>query len=55
MSPKNADPRVIRTKSLIVQALVKLTESTPYKKIKIQDITQTAEIARQTFYLHYKS
>ena len=55
MSLKNEDPRVIRTKALIIQALVKLTEETPYKKIKIQDITQTAELARQTFYLHYKS
>jgi AcrR family transcriptional regulator len=55
MSLKSKDPRVIRTKSLIIQALVKLTDETPYKKIKIQDITQAAEIARQTFYLHYKS
>lgn len=55
MSLKNEDPRVVRTKSLIIQALVELTNETPYKKIKIQDITQTASIARQTFYLHYKS
>jgi AcrR family transcriptional regulator len=55
MSLKNEDPRVVRTKSLIIQALVELTSETPYKKIKIQDITQTASIARQTFYLHYKS
>ncbi|NRA23564.1 MAG: TetR/AcrR family transcriptional regulator [Oleispira sp.] len=55
MSLNKKDPRVIRTKSLIIQALVKLTDETPYKKIKIQDITQAAEIARQTFYLHYKS
>jgi AcrR family transcriptional regulator len=55
MSLKNQDPRVVRTKALIIQALVKLTEETPYKKIKIQDITQTAQLARQTFYLHYKS
>lgn len=55
MSLKNQDPRVIRTKALIIQSLVKLTEETPYKKIKIQDITQDAKLARQTFYLHYKS
>jgi AcrR family transcriptional regulator len=55
MSPTNEDPRVIRTKSLIIHALVQLTEETPYKKIKIQDITNAANIARQTFYLHYKS
>ena len=55
MSHKNEDPRVIRTKALIIKSLVKLTSETPYKKIKIQDITQNAEIARQTFYLHYKS
>jgi AcrR family transcriptional regulator len=55
MSLKNQDPRVVRTKALIIQALVKLTEETPYKKIKIQDITKNAKLARQTFYLHYKS
>lgn len=55
MSHKNEDPRVIRTKALIIKSLVKLTSETPYKKIKIQDITQNAEIARQTFYLHFKS
>lgn len=55
MSSKSVDPRVIRTKALIIQALVTLTKDTPYKKIKIQDITQHADLARQTFYLHYKS
>ena len=55
MSLKSEDPRVVRTKALIIQALVNLTEETPYKKIKIQDITQSANLARQTFYLHYKS
>jgi AcrR family transcriptional regulator len=55
MSLKKEDPRVVRTKALIIQALVKLTKDTPYKKIKIQDITQDAKLARQTFYLHYKS
>ncbi len=55
MSLKSEDPRVVRTKAFIIQALVNLTEETPYKKIKIQDITQSANLARQTFYLHYKS
>ena len=55
MTIKKADPRVTRTKAMIIKSLVTLTQSTPYKKIKIQDITQHAEIARQTFYLHYKS
>lgn len=55
MSHSNEDPRIVRTKALIIQSLVRLTQDTPYKKIKIQDITQNAQIARQTFYLHYKS
>ena len=55
MSLKSEDPRIIRTKALIIQSLVKLTKETPYKKIKIQDITKDAALARQTFYLHYKS
>ena len=55
MSQKEEDPRVKRTKSLIISALVKLMSESPYKKIKIQDITAEAELARQTFYLHYNS
>lgn len=55
MTIKKIDPRVTRTKAMIIKSLVALTQNTPYKKIKIQDITQHAEIARQTFYLHYKS
>lgn len=52
---RKEDPRVVRTKSMIVDSLVHLTKSTPYKKIKIQDITAHASLARQTFYLHYNS
>lgn len=55
MPLKKEDPRVIRTKAMIIESLVILTDVTPYQKIKIQDITQHASIARQTFYLHYKS
>lgn len=47
------DPRVLRTKALIIESLVNLMKTTAYKKIKIQDITSDASIARQTFYLHY--
>lgn len=55
MSNKDNDPRVIRTKALIVDALVSLMQDTPYKKVKIQDIAKHANLARQTFYLHYQS
>ena len=55
MSPKAEDPRVIRTKSLIAAALIERMREQPYDKIRVQDITKTAEIARQTFYLHYQT
>ena len=55
MSNKDEDPRVIRTKALIVDALVSLMQENPYKKVKIQDIAKRAKLARQTFYLHYQT
>ena len=55
MSNKDDDPRVVRTKTLIVESLVELMKDSPYKKVKIQDITANAQLARQTFYLHYRS
>lgn len=57
MSHKNKedDPRVVRSKALIIKSLVFLMTTTAYKKIKIQEIAGHAELARQTFYLHYQS
>ena len=49
-----SDPRIERTRRQIVDALLHQMEHKPYQKIKISDITDQADIARQTFYLHFK-
>lgn len=51
---EKSDPRIERTRRQIVDALLSLMEQQSYQKIKISDITNRADIARQTFYLHFK-
>lgn len=47
------DPRVMRTRQLLRDALVELMEERGYEKITVQDITERATLNRATFYLHY--
>lgn len=49
------DPRVIRTKRMIREALVEIMEEKGSQKITITDITERAGLARPTFYLHYNN
>ncbi|MGE7110087.1 TetR/AcrR family transcriptional regulator [Lysinibacillus sp. NPDC047702] len=48
------DPRVIRTRQLLRDALVELIDERGYDKITVQDITERATLNRATFYLHYR-
>lgn len=48
------DPRVIRTRQLLRDALVSLIPERGYDAISIQDIADRATINRTTFYLHYR-
>lgn len=52
---ENADPRVIRSKTAIQDALLSLIAEKEYNKITVTDITKRAGLARPTFYLHYKT
>jgi len=49
------DPRVIRTKRMIREALKELMEEKGDGRVTISDITERAGLARPTFYLHYES
>lgn len=49
-----SDLRVRRTQKAIKHALLKLIEEDGFEKITVKDITDTAEISRNTFYLHYE-
>lgn len=48
------DPRVIRTRALLQDAIMELIAERGYEPITIQDITDRATLNRATFYLHYR-
>ncbi|QQZ08372.1 TetR/AcrR family transcriptional regulator [Heyndrickxia vini] len=48
------DPRVVRTRQMLRDALVELIRERGYEKITVQDITRRATLNRATFYLHYR-
>ncbi len=54
MSKNKLDPRIIRTRKLLREALIALVAEQGYDKIMIQDIAERATLNRATFYLHYK-
>lgn len=49
------DRRVRKTRKLIQDALFALMKEMPYRKIRISQITERADISRSTFYLHYET
>jgi AcrR family transcriptional regulator len=51
---KKTDLRVIRTKKVIKEALLKLIQEKGFSTLTIQDIADEAIINRATFYLHYQ-
>lgn len=50
---KRIDPRVIRTRRLLRDALLSLSTEKEFDSITVQDITDRATLNRATFYLHY--
>lgn len=51
---KQLDRRVRRTRIRLRDALIQLILEKGYDNITIQEITDTADLSRATFYLHYK-
>lgn len=51
---RKPDRRVQRTRTLLRDALMALIIERGYETITVQDITDKADVARATFYLHYK-
>jgi len=47
------DPRVKRTRSLILRAFEELLAEKGFETISVQDVTAKAEINRATFYAHF--
>lgn len=48
------DPRIIRTRKSVVDALLALMSERELEKITVKDITKKAEVNRATFYHHFK-
>ena len=54
MAQLKSDPRVIRTRKLIMDSFIKLSEEKEFKDITVKDITTEAMINRATFYYHFE-
>ncbi len=55
MYRKNDDPRVVRSREWIHEALLQLIEHTKLEEITIQSLVQKAGVSRSTFYRNYDS
>jgi AcrR family transcriptional regulator len=51
---KKLDPRVVRTRQMLRNALIELIGEKGYDSISVQEITKRATLNRATFYLHYR-
>lgn len=51
---EKTDLRIIKTKKILFDSLLKLMKNKNFEKIKISDICEEALINRSTFYAHYE-
>lgn len=54
MTDTKTDPRIIRTRRLIMDSFIELSSKKEFKDITIKDITTEAMINRATFYYHFE-
>ena len=52
--PKKLDPRIKRTRQLLVTALMELMQEKSFHAITVQDIAERATVNRVTFYAHFE-
>ncbi len=50
---EKTDLRIIKTKKLLYNSLMKLIKDKPFEEIKVADICNDALVNRSTFYAHY--
>ena len=53
VTEEKIDPRVLRTRKLLVEAFLSLMAEKPFDEITVQDITTQATVNRATFYAHF--
>ena len=46
--------QALRTRRLLQEAIVALVQERDYTSLRIEDITERADVGRATFYMHYK-
>ena len=54
MTQSKTDPRVLRTRKLIMDSFIELSGKKEFKDITVKDITTEAMINRATFYYHFQ-
>ncbi|SOC38645.1 TetR/AcrR family transcriptional regulator [Ureibacillus acetophenoni] len=54
MDQVKTDPRIIRTRKLIMDTFIDLSSKKEFKDITVKDITTEAMINRATFYYHFE-
>src|SRR6201985_2358522 len=50
---ENTDPRILRSRRMLMEALLRLLNRKEFEDISIQEIADEATLNRATFYLHY--
>jgi AcrR family transcriptional regulator len=50
---ESTDPRVLRSRQMLIKALLKLLARKDFEDISVQEIADEATLNRATFYLHY--
>src|SRR5258707_6914125 len=50
---ENTDPRVLRSRQMLMESLLRLLARKEFDDISIQEIADEATLNRATFYLHY--
>lgn len=53
MESKSIDPRIVRTKQLLVDDFLKISREKKLSQITVKDITDIATLNRATFYAHF--
>ncbi|MDN7242197.1 TetR/AcrR family transcriptional regulator [Planococcus sp. N028] len=54
MEEMKVDPRIIRTRNLLMDAFMKIIKKKEFKDITINDIAEEATVNRATFYSHFQ-
>src|SRR4051812_14221763 len=47
------DPRILRSRSMLMESLARLLRKKEFEEISVQEIADEATLNRATFYLHY--